>query len=377
MDHLGALKRSRLGGPCAFGCEETKTRHADGRPRWRTLSSPYQGYDTGSTVCGLHYQEARRAHKAPATVSVSDEATVHVSEEDIVQCGYPSVTASSSSAVRQVAVSPLPSDHQLSPVPSVPKLSPAASVFDIGQQLRWSMEEHGFVVLGGHIRKEHCRKACAVIDSHIANTLLSMGYPEESKHVPRGVLQVPHKAWFKSPPEWDGEPFGIRHRLGHNRVLGGGVMFSSKSFRAKEDLVHVQNGVRGVNEQLYQACCERVEEGAGFKLSGQVDPWKTHLDINRLGTYQNLIGLTDTVVEIYPKSHTMPWPTSGGFYELTTADMENLARKGIALTQFHLNAGDVLIMEGGRLVHTVPGVPTSAGDRYMTYAHFRPESEST
>ena len=73
----------------------------------------------------------------------------------------------------------------------------------------------------------------------------------------------------------------------------------------------------------------------------------------------------------------MPWPTSGGFYELTTADMENLARKGIALTQFHLNAGDVLIMEGGRLVHTVPGVPTSAGDRYMTYAHFRPESEST
>ena len=181
-----ALKRSRLGGPCAFGCEETKTRHADGRPRWRTLSSPYQGYDTGSTVCGLHYQEARRAHKAPATVSVSDEAT---------------------GAVRQVAVSPLPSDHQLFPVPSVPKLSPAASVFDIGQQLRWSMEEHGFVVLGGHIRKEHCLKACAVIDSRIANTLLSMGYPEESKHVPRGVLQVPHKAWFKSPLEWDGEPF--------------------------------------------------------------------------------------------------------------------------------------------------------------------------
>ena len=362
-----ALKRSRRCGPCAFGCDETKSTHGDGKVKWRRLMSPYKGYDTGSTVCGLHYQEARRAHTTPATVSVSDEATVHVSEE----------TASSRSAKRQVAVSPLPSDHQLFPVPSVPELSPAASVFDIGQQLRWSMEEHGFVVLGGHIRKEHCRKACAVIDLHIAKTLLRLGYPEESKQGPRGVLEVPHDVWKKSPPQWDGESFGIRGRLGYNRLLGGGVMFSSKSFRAKEDLVHVQNGVRGVNEQLYQACCKRVEEGAGFKLSGQVDPWKTHLDINRLGTYQNLIGLTDTVVEIYPKSHTMPWPTNGGFYKLDGADMENLARKGIASTKFHFNAGDVLIMEGGRLVHTVPGVPTSAGDRYMTYAHFRPESEST
>ena len=125
-------------------------------------------------------------------------------------------------------------------------------------------------------------------------------------------------------------------------------MFSSKSFRAKEDLVHVQNGVRGVNEQLYQACCERVEEGAGLKLSGQVDAWKSHLDLNRLGTFQNLLRLRDTVVEIYPKSHTMPWPTSRAFYELTTADMENLARNGIALTQFHLDAGDVLILS---LIH--------------------------
>ena len=172
-----ALKRSRLGGPCAFVCEETKSRHADGAPRWRKLSSPYQGYDTGSTVCGLHYQEALRAHKAPATVSVSDEATVHGSEEDIVQCGYCSETASSSSAMRQVAVSLVPSDHQLSPVPSVPKLSPAASVFDIGQQLRWSMEEHGFVVLRGHIGKEHCRKACAVIDSHIAKNFAEHDVP--------------------------------------------------------------------------------------------------------------------------------------------------------------------------------------------------------
>ena len=241
-----ALKRSRLGGPCAFGCEETKTRHAGGRPTWRRLSSPYQGYDTGSTVCGLHYQEARRAHTTPATVSVSDEATVHVSEEtassrsakrkvavsplpsdphttpatvsvsDEATVHVSEETASSRSAKRQVAVSPLPSDHQLFPVPSVPKLSPAASVFDIGQQLRWSMEEHGFVVLGGHIRKEHCRKACAVIDLHIAKTLLRLGYPEESKQGPRGVLEVPHDVWKKSPPQWDGESFGIRGRLGYN-----------------------------------------------------------------------------------------------------------------------------------------------------------------
>ena len=99
------------------------------------------------------------------------------------------------------------------------------------------MEEHGFVVLGGHIRKEHCRKACAVIDSHIANTLLSLGYPEESKHGSRGVLEVSHAAWKKSPPECDGESFGIRHKLGYNRFLGSGVMCSSKSFRRASNCI--------------------------------------------------------------------------------------------------------------------------------------------
>ena len=120
-----------------------------------------------------------------------------------------------------------------------------------------------------------------------------------------------------------------------------------------------------------------------MKLSGITSPWKTHLDINRLGTYQNLIALTDTVVAIWPKSHKMDWDTplkkkkkKGAFYELQKRDMNRLARKGILLKELKLYAGDVFIMEGGRLPHTVPGVPAKANHRYMTYAHYKPKRDS-
>ena len=291
----------------------------------------------------------------------SSQDTVHVADEETSTQLGASETPSSSRTMRQVTASVALSKvgqeaasaaqseiAQLAvPASQTHNPSPAARVFDIGQQLRWSMGGHGFIVLGEYIRKEHCRKTCGIIDSHNAKTLLSMGYPKESKNGPGGMLEVPHQAWWKTPLEWDGKPFGVQKRLGYNRILGGGPICSSKSFRAKEELVQVQNAVRGVNEQLYQACCERVEEGAGLKLCGQTDYWKNHLDINRLGTYQNLIALTDAVVAIYPKSHTLPWPTSGHFYELQTVDMKNLAGRGIALTEIQMHAGDVLIMEGG------------------------------
>ena len=133
-------------------------------------------------------------------------------------------------------------------------------------------------------------------------------------------------------------------------------------------LSRVQHWLRGINEQLYQACCERIEEGAGVKLSGQTEAWKTHLDINRLGTYQNIIALTDTVAAVCPKSHTLTWPTTGDFYELTPDDINNLACRNMALKEIKMGAGDVLIMIGGRVAHDIPGVPAAYGHRYTTYA---------
>ena len=135
--------------------------------------------------------------------------------------------------------------------PQTQNPSLAASVSDIGQQLRSLLKEQGFVILRGHIPKEHCCKAREVMDRHIANTLLSMGFPEASKHGPAGLLKVKHTAWHKTPPGWDGKKFGIKKSLGYNRCLGGGQLFTSKSFRAEKDLVHVQECVRDVNEQLH------------------------------------------------------------------------------------------------------------------------------
>ena len=318
--------RIRLEGPCVFGCTVTKSAK-NGKPYWRKLQIDFQGHPAGSTVCGLHFQRAnkvknraRAAQQRQMLQSPAEGQVAASARQEQVAASAATTTSGRSSGTRTVVASTarqqlpanvvvstsnsssgtrtvvastarqqLPANVVVSTTEGAGSscVTPMINVFDIGQMLRMSIEENGFIVLPNYIRKEYCVKACQTIDEHLTRTLVTMGYAQHSQNVPDALLNVPHSAWMKTPENWDGESWGIKKMLGYNRLLGGGRIFSSKSFRSKIYLSRVQHWLRGINEMLYQACCERMEEGAGVKLSGQTKGWKTHLDISRLGTYQN------------------------------------------------------------------------------------------
>ena len=69
--------------------------------------------------------------------------------------------------------------------------------------------------------------------------------------------------------------------------------------------------------------------------------------------------------------HSKPQRERRGRWEFPTS-----AEVGIKRRLLHVEAGDVLLMAGGTLVHGSPKTPKGAPTRFATYADFRPmESE--
>ena len=66
----------------------------------------------------------------------------------------------------------------------------------------------------------------------------------------------------------------------------------------------------------------------------------------------------------------MQWSHNGKFYVMSDSGKSALSDAGIKRLEVTMGIGDVLIMDGGELVHDVPAVPHDAEIRYMTFAHF-------
>ena len=60
----------------------------------------------------------------------------------------------------------------------------------------------------------------------------------------------------------------------------------------------------------------------------------------------------------------------GKRYKVYDSDKSALSDAGAKRLEVPMGIGDVLIMDGSKLVHEVPAVPDDAEIRYMTFAHF-------
>jgi hypothetical protein len=116
-----------------------------------------------------------------------------------------------------------------------------------------------------------------------------------------------------------------------------------------------------------------VPERCSIKVPGCPE-WLPHLDRSREGTYQVVIALTPTTFLVWPDSHRVligRGSPSRGYYKLTTADLQMLEEAGCKKEVVPAQEGDVLIMLGGLMVHSSPGVSDGESERIATYAHWK------
>lgn len=247
------------------------------------------------------------------------------------------------------------------------------SEFNLASLLRNSLDDNGFVVLRSHVHSMEACSARSAIYEHCCSTLRAMGCELLVRDGVPGLLEVkPWSCWYETPENWDGKSWGIKGHSGYNRRLGGGRMFSSKSFLLNPDLRAVQNRLRDINAALYGCAVEHcipIPEGASLKFPG-TDAWHDHLDGNREGSFQNIISLCHSSCVVYPGSHKKQWNHGGKFYFMSDADQEDLSKAGIKKVEVLMELGDVLIMKGAKLVHGVPAVAKDAQIRCMSFSHF-------
>ncbi len=101
--------------------------------------------------------------------------------------------------------------------------------------------------------------------------------------------------------------------------------------------------------------------------------WVPHLDTGRKNTYQIVISLTVGSFVVWPGSHKHSVTSATDkYYPLSKTDLGKLAKSGIQKIVIPAQAGDVLVMVGGLLVHSSPAVAEGESVRIATYAHWKP-----
>ena len=146
------------------------------------------------------------------------------------------------------------------------------------------------------------------------------------------------------------------------------------SFESKPAAVAVQEAVRPLMAGMLDMnpdALVRVPERVSVKPAGSKE-LPPHLDGNREGSYQVVISLCHTHFRIFPGSHSvhMDCWDNPKYHELTKAEMETLSKAGVSQRDIEANPGDVLVMLGGRVVHSSPAVEPDSSTRYMAYAHY-------
>ena len=146
------------------------------------------------------------------------------------------------------------------------------------------------------------------------------------------------------------------------------------SFRKNPAAVAVQEAVRPLVAGMHGVepdALVRVPERVSVKPAGSKE-LPPHLDGNRDRSYQIVIALSRTHFRIFPGSHLvrMECWNQKNYHQMTTAELASLSEAGVSQKDIDAALGDVLVMLGGRVVHSSPAVHEGAPTRYMAYAHY-------
>jgi len=116
---------------------------------------------------------------------------------------------------------------------------------------------------------------------------------------------------------------------------------------------------------------QRRPERVSVKPAG-CPRFRAYLDLDRLGGAQCVIALSPGAFLVWPRSHRSGLAQmlgKQGFHELTRAELDTLPEGSATLPAM---AGDILLMQGGTLVHGSPAVMNGDAARVVMYANFDP-----
>ena len=257
--------------------------------------------------------------------------------------------------------------------PATTVRSGAAYKFDSMSAANSCLQRHGFAVVEGVVPTERVVALVADIRAIAARCLhcFGMGCSPDC----RELLLVPPASWVKSPPGWvesGGGVFGAYSRRGWQARFGAGRLFEGMNTKSLPSLSAVQECARPLAAMIYDVPGEQLlrdeAQTCGVKPPGSPE-LKAHVDGGRRKTVQIVIALSNTSFSVWPRSHkdTGPWSRSEKFYALSVDEVEALSAGKLHVAG---KPGDILLMQGGSLVHGSPAVASDGDARFMCYANF-------
>ena len=223
------------------------------------------------------------------------------------------------------------------------------------------MQKHGCAVVTKYCDLKMVTAARKEVEAR-TREVLDLYKVEAGEHF-EGLLQP---KWDRAPDGWEGKPF-TPHQRGWVKKFGSGRIFEDFTPPA---VVALRESLRPLIAALYEiphSSLQLQTEKASVKCPG-CGAAPLHLDKHRVGTYQVVIALTQTSFTTVPGSHNQKFgegKTYARYYALSAEE-----KKRLEIVEEDAEAGDVLVMIGGRVVHGQPAVVPGQPARIATYAHF-------
>ena len=182
----------------------------------------------------------------------------------------------------------------------------------------------------------------------------------------------------KSPENWSHKPWGGVDKLGFQKPLGSGRLFSG--FEDKRELVQAQEKFRTLVAELHQVPpheLARVKDTVSVKPVG-APALALHVDGSRLGTFQIVVALSQTSFVVVPGTHlnqTVQDAAQQKKKQGKTGYLNIEQDLGLQLspTRIPASPGDTLIFHGG-LVHGSPAPEVET--RFTAHVHFAPTNNT-
>ena len=244
------------------------------------------------------------------------------------------------------------------------------------------LEKDGFVVLRDFVPEFFCLPVRQHIEQHMKCVLRSFVYPYRCDVVGDDFscladsAVLPGKVWMKNwtrdPPVYN--PFAIKQNwgfstsMGYHIDIGGGQAFKGDTeFMANEWLIGIQEYLRPYIALLEGVCPQHLlREPEGASLKGQGSPELVlHVDPKDADRNQVVISTSHTAFVVVPKMCT---PARDRAFHLSSEDLTHLRKHMLC---FSCSPGDVLIFDGGVVVHGSPAVPRDMPyPRVVTYCKY-------
>ena len=244
--------------------------------------------------------------------------------------------------------------------------------------LRELIERDGYAVAEKRVSQELAEHCVNDIRARVRKCLEGYGMKGlRGDGVFEGLLQAVSK-FSGSPKHWNCQKFGAIDKRGWQKGLGSGRLFEGW---VTDNIVQVQEMCRELVAGVLQvdpSTLTRHPEKVSVKPPGS-PAFKAHLDLGRVGGVQCVIALSQGSFLVWPRSHKAGMADrlrnlgKKGFHALTKKELDALPEESATVPA---NIGDVLLMQGGTLVHGSPKVPDDGPVRVVAYANFDPVEEA-